>query len=131
MISMNLALRNARSQAVLDALDRGGNPACIKLYDGRRPKTGGPGTTLLAEVKMLHPCGAVKDGALAIEGFQKAKGLAIGQATWARFEDSRGRQVIDASVGTEDADVLMVGSTAIATGQPVEIETAVFTEPGE
>jgi hypothetical protein len=129
MITLDLALRNARLQVIVDRLEGGS----LKLYDGRRPKTGGPGTTLLADVKLGHPCGVVQGAVLTMDSFQRAKGLAMGVATWARFEDSRGKGAIDASVGLEDsdADVWMDGTTAIATGQPVDIEAAVLTEPGE
>jgi hypothetical protein len=133
MITLDLALRNARLQVIVDRLEGGS----LKLYDGRRPKTGGPGTTLLADVKLGHPCGVVQGAVLTMDSFQRAKGLAMGVATWARFEDIRGKGAIDASVGiikedgTCDADVAMEGTTAIATGQPVDIEAAVLTEPGE
>jgi hypothetical protein len=130
MISMSLALRNARLQAIVDALDKGARPAVLKMYDGKRPRTGGPGSTLLAEISLSRPCGYVDGGTLTMGAFGKAKGLAMGIASWARFESGRGEAVLDASVGLEDADILMVGSCAIATGQPVEIETAEFTEPG-
>jgi hypothetical protein len=131
MLTLDLDLRNARLQVIVDRLNGG----CLCLYGGNRPKPGGPGTTLLARVRMAIPCGVVKDATLVMDGFQRAKGLAMGTATWARFEDSVGKGAIDADVGLDeddsDADVKMTGTTVIATNQPVEIEGAVLTEPGE
>jgi len=129
MISMCMALRNGRVQAIADLLDKGNRPATVSLYTGKRPRNGGATTTILATLKLPKPCGKVKDGCLVVGEFETAPGLDHGQATWARFCDGNGNQVMDASVGLDNEDILMVGSTAIATGQPVEISSAVFCEP--
>ena len=116
----HLVLRNARLQAIIDTLDKGGR-ATLKMYDGK---------TLLAKVPLSHPCGKVQNGSLVLGPFGEAYGLAMGSADWARFENGKGEPVMDVSVGVEDADIVMTGTTAISINQPVEIEHAVFTEPG-
>ena len=130
MITMSMALRNRRLQAIVDELDKGRGAASLKLYGGKRPRNGGPAGQLLADIGLSKPCGKVVNGTLVLARFDQAVGLEMGHATWARFESGAGEQVMDGSVGIEGADVLMIGATAIATGQPVEIESAVFTEPG-
>lgn len=125
-VGFSTTLRNARADAITAAA---GASAKLRIYSGSRPATGGTVTTLLAELTCnatFAPSGA--SGVLtlnAITGDTSAD--ATGTATWARIVTSGGTFVLDCSVGTSAADIILA-TTSLVAGAAVTVTSAVFTE---
>jgi septum formation inhibitor-activating ATPase MinD len=54
--------------------------------------------------------------------------IAAGTATWARRKSGAGTAVIDASVGTANADIIL-GTTTISVGLVVPLTSDTLTHP--
>jgi|GEM_PF-906040 hypothetical protein len=98
------ALRNARSQAISDAIGAGTGPGTINFLTTPRPAAGAAITTqmLLATVICADPAGTVVNGALTFSSIADDS-LAdnTGDADWVRVYDSDGNWVIDMDVTDE------------------------------
>ncbi len=127
----------AACNAIVDLIDAGSGAGKLRIYDGTQPA--GPDVavsdqTLLAELTLSDPAfGAAADAnpggratADTITGDTSAN--ATGTASWFRAVDSDGNAVIDGSVGTSDADLILV-TTSIVAGQPVEVTSWTVTMP--
>lgn len=115
----NVILRNAQ----LDAITAfAGNSAILRVYAGTRPATGGAATTLLASFTLGAPLApGASSGVLSPTLPSDTTGIAAGTATWFRILKSDGTtQVIDGSVGTSGAD-LVLNTATIGVGITVSI----------
>lgn len=128
-----VAARNAGLDAAFDRANAGAGPATIKVYTGPQPATADTAETgtLLATFTLADPAfsaaaGGVKD--LDADPDLTATAVADGTAGWARCEDSDGNNVFDGSVGTASTDFI-INSTAITTGQTVNLTLGSITDP--
>lgn len=128
-VGMLSGLRNARLDQITAKMDAGSGAGKLRIYDGTRPATGGAATTLLAELTLSDPSAdAAAAGALTFNAItQDASANATGTATWARIVDSDGNVVLDCSVGTSGADIIL-NTTSIVSGATVSVTSAVITE---
>jgi hypothetical protein len=111
-------LRNAQLDAITTAV---GNAGKLRIYDGTRPATGGAATTLLAEFTLGTPfSGAAAAAVLSPTLPADTTGVAAGTAIWFRITTSGGAAVIDGSVGTSGAD-LILNTTTISIGVAVSV----------
>ena len=137
--NISMAVAKAALDAVVDLLDAGtAANARLRIYDGSQP--GRPddaiGTqTLLAEIDLgtaaVFGAAATGTGTLANTATATASGIlpktntsatASGTATWFRAVDKDATAIIDGSVGTASAD-LILDNTSIATGQTVTLNS--------
>lgn len=86
MIEESVGSRNAALAGRLVFLDSGTANARIRVYGGTRPASvnDSPATTLLLEITLEKPAGAVLAGVLSLNPLASASVLASGVATWAR-----------------------------------------------
>lgn len=134
-ISNNAA--KAACDAIVDLLDGGAGAGHLKIYDGTQatdPDTAVGAQVLLADLTLSDPAfGAAADAnpggratASTITGDSSAN--ATGTASWFRAETSDPTAVIDGSVGTSSAD-LILGSVSITAGVQVNITSWTVTVP--
>lgn len=130
---ISAAARNAMCDALVDLLDAGSGAATLKIYTGTQPA--GPGTavgaqTLLGTLTCSDPAfGSASSGvatASAITSDTTAD--ATGTAAWFRAADSNGTAIIDGSVGTSSAD-LILDSVSIIAGGTIAVTSWTITMP--
>ncbi|WP_181454286.1 hypothetical protein [Halomonas sp. SL1] len=106
MMTLSTPLRNARLQAVADAIDAAREPGTLTLYTGPRP---GNGAAITIEVALVTiPCprpfaASIENGVLTGVAFPEVMATAGGDAVWGRYRDGDGGFVADADVGELDA----------------------------
>jgi len=131
MIALADALKNARLQALADAIDAGSGPGVLNIYDGTRPAAGAAVTTQtqLASLAFAAPCAAdISAGVLTFDAIADVMALADGAASWARITDAAGAFVADADVGETGADII-ISQAQIYSGGQVSVTAASITEP--
>lgn len=127
----------AAADAITALLNAGAGAGKLRIYDGTQPA--GPDTaisdqTLLAELTLTDPAfGAAADAspgatATAASISDDTSANATGTASWFRAVDSDDNAVIDGSVGTSDAD-LILDSVSITAGQTVKVNSWTITMP--
>ena len=110
------------------------NNGWLRIYDGVQPATGDTAITtqvLLAELRWNATAYGAPTGGLAIANALTgdASANASGISSWFRVFESDGTTAVwDGSVGTSNADLIMA-STTITAGQPVNITSAQYTIP--
>lgn len=121
----NVALRNAQLDAITAFAGAG---AKLRIYNGARPATGGAATTLLAELVMGNPFAPPAEGGVLSPTLPaETAGAADGSASWFRIVKADGAtQVIDGSVGTNAADLLL-NTLTISVGVAVQIAGMAIT----
>ena len=127
-LAYSTTIRNARLNAIRDAIDGGAGAGLLRIYDGSRPATGGTATTLLAELTFTDPCSTgASSGTLTMSAITAdSSANANGTASWFRCVDSAGTFVLDGNVGTSGSD-LNLNSTSISSGQNVAVSSFVIT----
>lgn len=119
------ALKTARLQAVLDAIDGGSasGPAYLEIA------TAGF-ASILATIPLAAPSGAVSGAVLTFDfPVEDTSADNSGVAAVARIKDSDGNVIVDnMSVGTSGAEI-NITSTTIVAGQTVELTTGSITHP--
>jgi hypothetical protein len=115
------ALRTARMNAVVTAIDAGSGPGTLEIG------TAGM-ASVLAVLTLSDPCGTVSGDILTFSVItQDSSADASGTAAAARIKDSTGAVVISGlTVGSSAADII-VSSTAITAGQVVPLTSAAIT----
>lgn len=131
MPTLATAARNAACDAVVDLVDAGSGAGTIKIYTGTSPGPGNAATgTLLGTLTFSDPAfGSASSGtatASAITSDTSAD--ATGTAGYARVEDSAGNDVMDLTVGTSAAD-LILDSVAIVAGGTIAATSCTVTMP--
>lgn len=127
----------AACDAIVDLLDAGSGAGYVEILNGTQPAgvdVAVTSQTVLATLTLGDPAfGAAADaspGATAtansITGDTSAD--ATGTASWYRAYDSDDTAIIDGSVGTSDADMIMA-STSITATEPVAITSWTVTMP--
>ncbi len=131
------AAAKAACDAIVDRLDLGSGAGLLRIYDGTQatdPDTAVGAQVLLAELTLSDPAfGNAADAApggrataSAITGDASAN--ATGTASWFRAVDSDATAVIDGSVATATAD-LILGSVSITSGVQVNVTSWTVTVP--
>jgi hypothetical protein len=117
-------------QDIIDLIDADGASGLVRFYDGVRPASGAAITTetLLAEVVLDFPCGAVGTGGdvgkLLFVVPASVNAAASGDATWARIVSAADVHVVDGDVGPGlEFDV---NTNTFTAGQPVTFTSMVF-----
>lgn len=132
MIALAEHVRNARLQAVADALDDGSAAATLVLYDGAQPDPGAPITdqTQLAAHAFSRPAAAtIESGKLTFAAIADAMAAAAGIAAWARAFDGAGAWVMDMDVGEAGSGAaVIISSTTLYAGALVRVVSATLTE---
>jgi hypothetical protein len=131
-LKYSTALKNAQQNAITSTV---GASAVLNLYSGAQPAS--PDTAIGAQVLLASlTCNATfapaaSGGVLTLNSISNGTGTAGAgagtAATWYRLTTSGGTAHVDGTVGTASADLIMVGSTSIATGQTVSVTGATYT----
>jgi hypothetical protein len=101
-VKLSSEVRTALAQTIISKIDGGGASGSLKIYDGTKPP--GPDTPLtsqnvLSEHTLSYPCGTAANGILTFSAITEDPfANATGTATWARFYDSTGKAIADASI---------------------------------
>ena len=125
------AVKNARAQVIVNALDGGTGPGQWAFYSAPQPAAGSAITTqtLLATVLLTDPCGTVTDGALTLTSAGDVLAVADGVIAWARFTDSADTFVMDADVSDlAGMGAIKIDNPRVYTGGTIRILSAAFTE---
>ena len=102
MISVSVALANARLDAVVAFLAIGNGAARVDLYGTVRPANGAdPGGAPLVSIALLEPVGTVTSGVLTITPPESAMISVTGTAVWARFVNGNDAPAWDCDVSEE------------------------------
>lgn len=126
---LSIAVAIAMCNALVDAVDVGSGTAKIEIRSGTQPSDpdAAAGGTLLASINLPNPAyGAASDqapNALAtLLGVPLSDPSAnnTGTAAWFRLYDRDGTAIMDGTVGTSDAD-LLIDNTSINSGQQVNV----------
>jgi hypothetical protein len=124
--------RDAQLDAIAALIDAGAGPGLLRIYDGTQPADADDSITtqnLLAELPFGDPCaGPAVAGVLTFNTIAPQNAVATGTATWARVLDSDLNNVMDVNVGTASASLIM-NTTAIVSGGPVQIDSFVLRAP--
>ena len=112
---------NAQGDALSALLDGGS----LRIYSGFQPRSADDdvpeGAALLVELMFASPAaGPAERGEIAFEGFSDGLAKASGRATWFRAVSADGAAVIDGSVGTQNAN-LIVTQAYIEAGKTVRV----------
>jgi hypothetical protein len=131
--TLSNAARDAAIKATTDLLDAGAGAAKIRIYSGTKPA--GPDTaitsqTLLAEFTLADP--AFSTGTTGVRNVASAPrtttGVAAGTAAWARALDSNNVAVVDYTVGTSAADIIL-NTVTVSVGLNLELTSGSMTQP--
>lgn len=102
VIKMSEALRNARAQAIVDAINYGAGPGTLDVYTSPMPTAGGDAVTTqtkLGTLTFAEPVGTISGGVLTFTVLgDDASADANGDAAWARVKDGDGNWVMDADI---------------------------------
>lgn len=102
IIRMSEALRNARAQAIVDAINSGAGHGTLLAYTSPMPAAGGDAVTtqtLLGTLTFAEPAGSVANGTLTFNLLADDADVdADGDWAWARILDGDGNWVIDGDV---------------------------------
>lgn len=122
------AVRNARMDAITTAV---GNAGLLQIYDGAQPADAD--TAVGAQNKLAElTCGtpfaeAAANGVLTANAITTdSSANATGTAAWFRLTTSGGTTVMDGTVGTSSAD-LILNTVSIVSGGPVAVSALVIT----
>ncbi|MFZ2452574.1 MAG: hypothetical protein WAW36_18865 [Methylovulum miyakonense] len=108
IIKMSDALRNARAQAIVNAINNGTGAGAMLFYTAPMPGAGGDAIstqTLLGTLTFDEPAGSVATGVLTFSApSDDASADADGNAAWVRILDGDGAWVMDMDVTLNSGD---------------------------
>jgi len=123
--------RNAACDAIVDLVDAGG-AGSIEIRTGTQPtdpQTTATGTLLATVTLSATAFGSSSSGVATLAGVPlSATGAAAGTAGWFRMKSGAGTAIIDGSVGTSSADMI-VNTTTISVGVTFQITALTNTVP--
>lgn len=139
-MTLATALRTARAQDIVDAIDAGATPGYMEIYTAPRPATGAAITTQtkLGTLTFSQPCGTVAAGVITLGTItgDDAADATVDPGTdlplWSRVYDGAGTFVNDWDVTAAGGggDVLL-NTVNIVTGGPISPDGAqTITEGG-
>lgn len=131
IVRLSVALQSAFITPMLTALDAGGGPGIVEIYNGTIPATAATAVTTqtkLGTLTLSDPCGSVTDGMLTLDAItQDSSADASGTATWARLKDSTGAVVADVDITTTGGGgTLQMNNISIVAGGPILISAFEF-----
>lgn len=130
-LNFSTALRNARAQQIINALDIGTNHATLQFYSGVKPVTGATITdqVLLGTLTFSKPCATVTNGVIA---FQSIAADPVADATgiisWARALNGNGEFVFDMNCGVDNSAVVAFNNVSVQAGGIIMINSGTLTE---
>lgn len=126
------ALRNARAQAIIDAIDAGAQNGAMVFFTGPRPATGAALTseTQIAFCELSNPAGTVNNGVITLSAISEDLSAdADADIAWARIVDGDDNFVMDLSCGEDGSGAEIIFNTTTARiGGVVQILSGAFTE---
>lgn len=126
-LSISVALNDARLQGTLDFLNVGTGVARLRLYDGTRPANGGTPTTLLVEIPLDDPAGAITAHTLVLAASTLPLVATSGVATWGRMVNGNGDHAFDATVtDTAGSGEIKIPSTTLFAGGKTQLVSGVL-----
>ena len=132
-IGFSTALRTARADAVIAAIDNGsGDNGIIEVYDDPRPATGAAVTSQAkaATLNLSKPCATNTDGVLTFNNIEADPVLLVSTTiSWARFYDADSSFVCDMSCGLAGSGAeIIYNIVETTTGGKLEITSGSMTE---
>jgi hypothetical protein len=121
-VNYNAALKTARLNAVVAAIDAGPGPGTLEICNAGY-------ATVLATIVLADPSFTVAGSVMTMAGVPRSDTSAdnTGTAALARIKDSAGTIVIDGlTVGVGTGDI-QLNSVALAAGQTVTINSGTIT----
>jgi hypothetical protein len=135
-VANNPKITNAVASASADAganlVDGGAGAGKLRIYDGTQPTTADTALgaqVLLAELTMTDPAfGAASNGVKTASAITTdASANATGTASWGTLVDSNNLRVMDFSVGTASAD-LILNTVSIVISASVAVTAFTYTQ---
>jgi len=134
MPTISNAARTAAIAAVTALIDGGTGPGKLQIYSGTKPA--GPDTAITSQTKLVEytlsdpafTAGATGVQNLDVTPALSSAGLAAGTATWFCIVDSNAVAVVDGTVGTSAAD-LILNTVTISVGLTVDVTSGSLTQP--
>lgn len=132
VLTLSETVRNARLQALLDAIDMGAGDSVISFYTAPQPVGGGAVTsqTLLASCALFTPSGSVANGIMTFNAISDEMAVkSNGVAEWCRIFDGDGNFILDMDCGLSGSGAIMIlddinlnagGKVSVIGGQIVE-----------
>ncbi len=120
-VRLTPALRTARLQLILDAIDVGSK---LLILDGIQPAPGDAETTRLGVISFLDPVGSITDQNLTLNLQAQQTAVESGDPTWARIIDSAGNWVLDMTEGQG----VVVDPVPVIQGGYLNVLSAVISE---
>lgn len=131
MLNMSSALRTARAQAIIAAIDAGTSNGTINVYSGTKPATGDAVTTqtLLGTITFQKPCGTATNGILSFNATANTAVGADGTISWARIKNGNGVMVADVDCGVSGSNATIIfNNLNVIVGGNFSILSAQITE---
>jgi len=129
------AIRNARLNAIRDAIDVGTGPGTINIYAGAQPANAdvAHATPPLAILSFAEPSAPNASAGILIFTNPIAPDVSAdvtGTATWARIKDATGATVFDCDVtATGGGGTIMFSTVSFVVGATVQISSFQLTDP--
>jgi hypothetical protein len=127
-LKYSVSLKNARLDQIASRIGASG---LLRIYDGTQPAN--PDTAITTQTKLVElTCDAsafapaASGGVLTANGISDANAIASGTASWFRLCKSDATPVIDGTVGTSGAD-LIIDNTSINSGQAAGVSSLSIT----
>lgn len=125
MAGFSLAVRNARLQILIVAMDGASTVGKMKFYDGVQPATGVAITTqtLCGENELFNPSGSVAAAELTFNLISDdVSAKASSDITWCRIVDGDGNFVMDLTCGIAESGANIIFDTVtIILGGTIKI----------
>ena len=128
-------LRNARLNAIRDAIDVGAGPGTVTIYSGAQPANADAalsGNTVLAILNFAEPAAPnAAGGVLTFSTIAPDAGADnAGTATWARIRDAAGATVFDCDVSdTGGTGTIKFSTVVFVVSATVQISSFTLTDP--
>jgi hypothetical protein len=127
----NPRLSDAAASAAADTVSMLLDDGTLRIYDGVQPRGSDSmidGQTLLAELRFASPASlSAEKGVVRFHDLVAATAVATGEATWFRASGVGGNTVLDGSVGTRDAN-LVLNESLIKAGASVAVVDFTYTQ---
>ena len=130
-LNFSTAIRNARAQVIITALDTGTAHATLQFYSGIKPAPGVAITdqVLLGTVTFSKPSGTVLNGTLSFDLIASDPVAdATGIITWARMLNGNGEFVADMNCGADGNAVIAFNNLSVQAGGIIMINSGSLIE---
>lgn len=133
ILNFNTALRDARAQQIINAINAGVGPGTMQFYTATKPATPGAAITtqtLLGTLTFSEPAGTITAGQLNFATIIDDSSVdADGVCTWVRILDGGGNWVMDGDVTDNlGTGFVKMPSTQVYAGGILHITSAYLVE---